>query len=564
MTAPAAVTGGTAPSHRVAVLFGYNGASYNGLERLDFGFDEAKIPRNKGGRTVEGEILNAIATLTAQSDAASKVTLVNISRASTTEEGEHAARQVISLEIRESAIIPTPDALNAILPETIRVFKISTPTDGFSARRTCDARTYEYLIPTYAFSPPPLLTGYAHQYQPGMSREELDALYPEHEGPTGKLFTTMKRGQTLRRKTGSRPTSGIIDNGALSPPMSPTSDSKDLKTAPTTPTASSSSNPFSRFFETITRGRDRKNKNEKADASKPSISNVVPTAGSRSRSAPANAHRAGSNANLVDDKKKKNDNGGFYGKAGWDNGSTTSSNGSDEDDDAVRYYDPIDVPIPTEEQLSIKRRFRITPEQVDMLRHIVSIYRGTHNFHNYIPGASYDDERCYMRILSMELSDPEVHFGMEWIRVKVQAKAFARFQIRRMLAMMVLVVRTNTPRSVVANSFGFAQIDLPEAPAIGLICDEPFYLEYNANQSLTEAERVDFSKERGAVETFRKAQIHDWVFREEQEYMYFDAWLRSIDRFAFLYHFFLNNRGLIQPRRAFLNPNAQAEYPTAA
>ncbi|KAJ3211947.1 tRNA pseudouridine synthase 1 [Dinochytrium kinnereticum] len=545
-SAPAAVhsSGPAGVAHRVAVCFGYNGASFNGLER------------NKGGRTIEGEILNAIATLTGQSDSASKVTLVNISRASTTEEGEHAARQHI---IGQSVQIPTPDALNAILPESIRVFKIATPSEGFSARRTCDARTYEYLIPTYVFSTPPPHTGYAYQYQPDMSREELDALYPQSDGPTGKLFTTMKRGaggNTLRRGTkgapsNNRPTTGSRPETLPSPPDSP---SFEAGSAP------QSTNPFSRFFETITRGRS-KSKNEK-DGAKPSISNVTATSGdskgTRSRSAPAPAHRATSTTNLVDSKG----NGGFYGHAGWDNGASSSSSSSE--DETPKYYDPIDIPVPTEEQLSIKRRFRITPEQVDMLRHIGAIYRGTHNFHNYIPGASYDDERCYMRILSVELSDPEVHFGMEWIRVKIQAKAFARFQIRRMLAMMILVVRTNTPRSIVANSFGFAQVDLPEAPAIGLICDEPFYLEYNANVNLAEKARVDFKSDKVEVERFRKSQIHDWVFREEQEYMYFDAWLRSIDRFAFLYHFFLNSRGLIQPRKAYLKNTGEHAMPVMA
>ncbi|KAJ3110647.1 tRNA pseudouridine synthase 1 [Phlyctochytrium bullatum] len=517
MSAPVGVHGpGAGYAHRVAVLFGYNGASFNGLER------------NKGGRTIEGEILNAIATLTGQSDTTSKVTNVQI---------------------------PTPDALNAILPETIRVFKIASPTEGFSARRTCDARTYEYLIPTYAFSTPLPQTGYAHNYQPDMSREELDALYPQSEGPTGKLFTTMKRGATLRRKNTAGRSGPSQTADFPSPPSSPAhvnekmgADSK-ISVAPIDKNAAPNGNAFTRFFNTITRGRSRSKGNLQDEDSKPSITNVAVAddgKGSRSRSAPA--HPRG--------------NSGFYGSAGWDNGSSTNSD--DNDDGEPRYYDPIDIPVPTEEGLSIKRRYRITSEQIDMLRHIVAIYRGTHNFHNYIPGASYDDERCYMRILSMELSEPEVHFGMEWIRVKVQAKAFARYQIRRMLAMMIMVVRTNTPRSIVANSFGFAQVDLPEAPAIGLICDEPFYLEYNANPNLAPHAKVDFAAEKGEVEKFRKSMIHDWVFKEEQEFMYFDAWLRSIDRFAFLYHFFLNHRGLIQPRRALLKPGASEAFAVPA
>ena len=75
--------------------------------------------------------------------------MINISRSATTEEAEHAARQVLSVELTDADVkIPSPDALNAILPESIRVFKIVQKLpEHFSARRSCDTRTYEYLIP---------------------------------------------------------------------------------------------------------------------------------------------------------------------------------------------------------------------------------------------------------------------------------------------------------------------------------------------------------------------------------------------------------------------------------
>ncbi|KAJ3195421.1 hypothetical protein HK101_000263 [Irineochytrium annulatum] len=436
---------------RIAILFGYNGAQFNGLERT------------KGGRTIEGEILNAVATLTGSTDPSKKVTM------------------------------PTVETLNAILPETIRIFKVVTPAEGFSARRSCDARTYEFLIPTYSFSPPPPQTGYSHAYQPDMTREELDELFPQSEGPTGSLFKTIKRGGgTIKRRSSTRNVSMGRSPDAVSPPQSP--GAVDIPRPGTSAEPNAGGNRISKFFGTITRGR--KDNNKKGGlATSPSGTGEKTGTFYRSRSAPAPASRDASLNELLDSEEEEESQAGPV------------------------YLDPIDIPVPTEEMLSVKRRYRIAPEQLDMLRHIISIFRGTHNFHNYIPGASYDDDRCYMRILSMEMSEPEVHFGMEWIRVKVQARAFARFQIRRMLGLAILVIRTNTPRAVVANSFGFAQIDIPEAPAIGLICDEVFYLKYNEEPTRTQATRVDFNGVKDTVETFRKNQIHDWIYREEQEYM---------------------------------------------
>ena len=77
-----------------------------------------------------------------------------------------------------------------------------------------------------------------------------------------------------------------------------------------------------------------------------------------------------------------------------------------------------------------------------------------------------------MRILNIEVGRPEERGGMEWVRVKVQAKAFARAMVRKMVMMAVMVVRCNVPRSVVANSFGFARVDVPECPGVFLVLDQ--------------------------------------------------------------------------------------------
>lgn len=44
----------------------------------------------------------------------------------------------------------TVDAINAHLPDAIRVNEIKRVTKGFNCKNDCDARTYKYLMPTYA------------------------------------------------------------------------------------------------------------------------------------------------------------------------------------------------------------------------------------------------------------------------------------------------------------------------------------------------------------------------------------------------------------------------------
>lgn len=43
--------------------------------------------------------------------------------------------------------------INQFLPDVIRVFGIKRVTKGFNSKNQCDARTYRYIIPSFAFTP---------------------------------------------------------------------------------------------------------------------------------------------------------------------------------------------------------------------------------------------------------------------------------------------------------------------------------------------------------------------------------------------------------------------------
>ncbi|KAJ3138500.1 tRNA pseudouridine synthase 1 [Physocladia obscura] len=509
----------------VAILFGYNGAGFSGLERV------------KGEKAVESIVLSALATLTGKASGTESVTveclslglqslvnqplfftllcvcyttlldlltqIINISRAAATEEGEHAARQLLSLEIAADDIkIPTPDALNALLPEAIRIFKVVAPTaEGFSARRSCETRTYEYLIPTYAFMAPNPAAGYDYVAS-SVSKEDLDNMYPDADPEVdrsgeGSLFTTLRRlGRSRSRSLGRSNSRGRSANRSSVPPE-PLLD----QNSPTTPTTASGG-PLN-FFASLTRRRSTTKASQPNISETNSIANLIPAA---SNSSPASSI-----------------------------------------DEPPQFYDPIDLPYRGADTL---RGYRMTEEQLDIVRSIVAIYRGTHNWHNYVPGANQDDQRCFMRIINIESGSPEIHNGMEWLRIKVQAKAMARFQFRRMMALLVLVVRTNTPRSVIANSFGISKVNIPEAPSAMQIFHQPLYTNYNAVAGPGAA--INFDDEKSQVEKFRKQQIHEAIYAEERESLAFEDWLRDIDRVAFLYKYFLNARGLIGVQNAYV------------
>ena len=81
-----------------------------------------------------------------------KVAFINISRTAVTEPGEHAAIQIISVELEApdaELLLKNVKEVNQALPQdgSIRVFDIKLAGEDFSARRSCDTRTFEYYIP---------------------------------------------------------------------------------------------------------------------------------------------------------------------------------------------------------------------------------------------------------------------------------------------------------------------------------------------------------------------------------------------------------------------------------
>ncbi|KAI8592315.1 pseudouridine synthase [Geranomyces variabilis] len=568
-----------AATRRVAVLYAYNGSQFQGLERT------------KGLKTIEGTLLSAIATIIGESDPNKRVSLVNISRASTTEKGEHAARQVLSLEIagaEPNAPLPTPANLTPLLPESIKVFEVVLLNTSFSARRTCDTRCYEYLIPTYVLAPPPQETHYAY---PPVTDEEFDEQWPENEnlGPPGGLFKTIKRGMSVKRSKSTRtvnrgkslsrmasrsvPAAEFIEPTHASPAKPAASPyAAGAAAYPSAPQETEKKSGFMKFFQTLTRGGKKSSSSAHDNTSSPDLARAKSKKAYSTQATPASfssPNLAQPNAHFATSAPTDEDFGMMatlkrsVSRRSRRDPELASLNGDAAEErqgePAPEYFDPLNLQPETEEELSLIRQYRVTADQLKAMNHIISIFNGTHNWHNYIPGAKYEDSRCYMRIINIDCSAPEVHFGMEWVRVKVQAKAFARYQVRKMMAMAIMVIRTNTPRSVVANSFGYTNIDIPEAPGFGLILDEPFYDTFNSDcERRGDPKGIHFNQHQGPITEFRHHRIHDAIYRAELETMAFVKWTRNLDAYSFLYTYFLNERGVVVPPRNLVSKKAVA------
>lgn len=108
------------------------------------------MQRNPGMNTIEEVLLNAMLKNDwITEEVFNQPQLIQFQRAARTDKGVSAAQQIVSLKLPEELDI---EALNKDLPEEIRVFSVKRVTKGFNSKQNCDARTYSYTLPTFAFS----------------------------------------------------------------------------------------------------------------------------------------------------------------------------------------------------------------------------------------------------------------------------------------------------------------------------------------------------------------------------------------------------------------------------
>ncbi|RKO84224.1 pseudouridine synthase, partial [Blyttiomyces helicus] len=142
--------------------------------------------------------------------------------------------------------------------------------------------------------------------------------------------------------------------------------------------------------------------------------------------------------------------------------------------------DPLDVPEATEAESASLRAFRCTAAHMATLRAVFAAFVGTHSFHNFTIGKSPTDAKCIRYMMELTVHDPEIHHDMEWVRVTLHGQSFILHQIRKMIGLAILIVRTGTPSSIVPKTLSkVVRLNIPKAPGFGLWMEEPRFKGWN-------------------------------------------------------------------------------------
>lgn len=172
------------PKRACAVLFGYCGVGYSGLQI------------NPGVKTIEGDIFDVMCNAGCVSkDNAVNPSKVGLQRAARTDRGVHAAGNLLNLKLilnppaSPSGDVPTLiKVLNDQLPPLIRIWSINRVQSSFNARSSCDSRYYQYLLPTYVFLPPKPGTSMWARYNSWLEQEQDEKIKGRLEELTDHPF----------------------------------------------------------------------------------------------------------------------------------------------------------------------------------------------------------------------------------------------------------------------------------------------------------------------------------------------------------------------------------------
>ncbi|XP_049624215.1 pseudouridylate synthase 1 homolog [Suncus etruscus] len=130
------------PKRKIVLLMAYSGKGYHGMQR-NVGSSQFK--------TIEDDLVSALVQSGCiPENHGQDMRKMSFQRCARTDKGVSAAGQVVSLKVW--LIDDILEKINKHLPAHIRILGLKRVTGGFNSKNRCDARTYLYMLPTFAFA----------------------------------------------------------------------------------------------------------------------------------------------------------------------------------------------------------------------------------------------------------------------------------------------------------------------------------------------------------------------------------------------------------------------------
>ncbi|CBX97293.1 similar to tRNA pseudouridine synthase [Plenodomus lingam JN3] len=478
------------PKRKVAVMIGYSGTGYKGMQ-IDY-----------KQKTIEGDLFNAFVAAGAISKANAtdhkKSSLVRCAR---TDKGVHAAGNVVSLKL----IIEDEDIVQKIndnLSDQIRVWGIQRTVGSFSCYQACDSRWYEYLIPTHSFLPPHPSSFLGKKLEEYAEKENDLEGYRSRQAEVANFWSEVEEKHIKPIRDSLDDSIRPLIHEAL----------YNVEAVDAEPGA----DPI------IDASMDDKNAEETTSATEGAESTTAET---EVKEAIDSIQQNDSNLtldNTTDGTKPLPE--------GTANGSAL--------EEAVKALKKA--------YIDVKKAYRISPIRQERVQAALNNYLGTHKYHNYTVQKKFSDKSAQRYIKSFKVAPkPIIINDTEWLSLKVHGQSFMMHQIRKMVGMAALSVRCGTDPKIIQESFGNTVVRIPKAPGLGLLLERPVFDSYNEKQARAAGrESIDFTKYEKEIEEFKEREIYQRIFREEAQGNQFNTFFTHLDNYKDPQFLYLTSGGI--------------------
>eukprot|EP00877_Chromochloris_zofingiensis_P006784 jgi/Chrzof1/2359/Cz11g12070.t1 len=450
------------------------------------------MQRNPPFKTIEADLEQAFYKAGAISEHnAGSFNKIHWMRAARTDKGVSAVCQVVSAKLVIDPQDTLVDRINQHLPAQIRIFGFQRTTEGFDARKFCDKRRYEYVLPAWAFDP-----------EIGRNRDELDL----HQGKQ----QNNKQQQELNGSTQQTDPEGSMQqqlNGST-PEHQPVAQQFDVL-----PDAAACHHPAH---------QPSSNQQQDCTDDGPGSNSVDVEEG----------------AEVDEDQDDDGDNGvTAVGVDGGDQAAAAAAAvGSISQDRLRRVRSGANGASQAARRLSLSivweevagNTFVFTEQHQQQLNAILQQYVGTHNFHNFT--VRMDPSRPEATRYMLSFTCPGlIHVnGKPWVKMVVVGQSFMLHQIRKMVGMAVCMMRGLAPPDALHLALDpDRDYNVPMAPELGLFLDEVFYDSYNAKFGHLHG-AMSFEPFRGQAEAFKADKVYPHMGQRDDQECVSAVWIRNL------------------------------------
>lgn len=229
------------------------------------------------------------------------------------------------------------------------------------------------------------------------------------------------------------------------------------------------------------------------------------------------------------------------------NGEGPQADQTDESSEKRQEYKPVRSPAISEGSkriraayLKAKRAYRIPAQRLARIKETLQLFVGTRNYHNFTVQKTFKDPSS-MRVIKSFVANPEPILinGTEWLSLKVHGQSFMMHQIRKMVGMVALIVRSGCDPQRLVQSFGAQPISIPKAPSLGLLLERPVFDSYNKRaKGDFGRDPVGFEPYKAEMEEFKQREIYERMYRDEESENVFGNFFNHVDAYpesTFLY-----------------------------